>query len=249
MTMTGMSMPPSKPWAANILDSPECCHLKLSKVNMIKKTIVCIDRDGTLIHDTKEHLFLGRDNEWREKIRILPHVVEGLRLLNTIPDVGIYMITNQAGVAISDYPLLTEARAHEVCQYVLAALKGRGGLLHGYFLCPHATPEYASRKPAIKFHSHLVHDCHCLKPALGMVFNVLKAEGVTSDNADIFVIGDRASDVRTALNIGGTGIFIPFANEPGESDKVSKMDRQNQIHVAQDMLAAAEHIVSRVSQQ
>ncbi|MHB8791623.1 MAG: HAD hydrolase-like protein [Desulfobulbaceae bacterium] len=31
-----------------------------------------------------------------------------------------------------------------------------------------------------------------------------------SDNADVYVIGDRASDVRTALNLGGTAIFIPF---------------------------------------
>ncbi|MFP3982996.1 MAG: hypothetical protein ACLFV2_04815 [Desulfurivibrionaceae bacterium] len=81
-----------------------------------KKTITCIDRDGSLIHDTREHLFLGREDDWREKVRILPHVVEGLRLLNTITGAGIYMITNQAGVAISDFPLLTEERAHEVCR-------------------------------------------------------------------------------------------------------------------------------------
>jgi histidinol-phosphate phosphatase family protein len=211
----------------------------------MKKTIICIDRDGTLIHDTKEHLFLGRDNDWREQVRLLPHAAEGLRFLNAIPDAGIYMITNQAGVAISDFPLLTEARAHEVCRYVVESLKDKGGLLHGYFLCPHATPEYAARKPGIRFHTQLVHDCHCLKPALGMVFNALQAEGITPDNADIYVIGDRASDVRTALNIGGIGVLIPFVNEPGETGKVAKMHPQNHIHVAQDMFAAAEFIVSR----
>jgi len=172
---------------------------------MMKKTLICIDRDGTLIHDTREHLFLGRDNDWQEQIGILPHVVEGLRLLNTIAGVGIYMITNQAGVAISDFPLLTEERAHEVCRYVLAVLKGEGANLAGHFLCPHATPEYAARKPTTNFHAHLVHDCHCLKPGLGMVFNALQAEGITPDNADLYVIGDRASDVQTALNLGGTG--------------------------------------------
>lgn len=30
---------------------------------MMKKILICIDRDGTLIHDTREHLFLGRDND------------------------------------------------------------------------------------------------------------------------------------------------------------------------------------------
>lgn len=50
----------------------------------MKKTLICIDRDGTLIHDTREHLFLGRNNDWQGQVGILPHVVEGLRLLNTI---------------------------------------------------------------------------------------------------------------------------------------------------------------------
>jgi histidinol-phosphate phosphatase family protein len=211
----------------------------------MKKTIICIDRDGTLIHDTREHLFLGRDNDWQEQVGILPHVVEGLRLLNTIAGVGIYMITNQAGVAISDFPLLTEERAHEVCRYVVQLLKDVGAKLDGYFLCPHATPEYVNRKPGTNFHAHLVHDCHCLKPGLGMVFNALKAHGVTPDNANVYVIGDRTSDVKTALNIGGTGILIPFVNEPDELGKVKSLEKHGQIYVAEDMLTAAEYIVSR----
>jgi histidinol-phosphate phosphatase family protein len=218
-------------------------------VKKVKRTIVCIDRDGTLIHDTKEHLFLGQDNEWQNKISLLPYAVEGLRLLNTIPDVGIYMITNQAGVAISDFPLLTETRAHEVCSYVQEYLRDAGALLHGYFLCPHATPEYVARNSTFSFYAHLVHDCHCLKPALGMVFNALKAEGVTPGNAHIYVIGDRASDVQTALNIGGTGILIPFVNEPGEREKVKGLEQQSQIHVAENMLAAAEYIVTHGRQE
>ena len=212
----------------------------------MRKTIICIDRDGTLIHDTREHLFLGRKDDWREKVRILPHAVEGLRLLNTIAGAGIYMITNQPGVAISDFPMLTEERAHEVCRYLVDLLKDEGANLDGYFLCPHATPEYAQRKPGVNFHRHLVHDCHCLKPGLAMVFNALQAEGVTPENADVYVIGDRASDVRTALNLGGTGILIPFVNEPGESERVKKLEGQSRIQVSENMLAAAEYIFSRI---
>lgn len=212
----------------------------------MKKHIICIDRDGTLIYDTREHLFLGQDNDWPQKVEILSSAVEGLRLLNSLPHTGIYMITNQAGVAISDFPLLTEERAHEVCRYVVELLKDKGASLNSYFLCPHATPEYASSRPGANFHPHLVHDCQCLKPALGMVFNALKAEGVTPDSADVYVIGDRASDVQTALNIGGTGILIPFVNEPEESEKIKKLETQDHIHVAVNILAAAEYIVSRV---
>ena len=212
----------------------------------MKKPIICIDRDGTLIHDTKEHLFLGRDDEWEQKVAILPKAVEGLKLLNSIPDAGIYMITNQGGVAISDFPLLTEDRAHLVCLHVLEKLEERGALLHDYFMCPHATPEYVASRPGRSFHPHLIHERTCLKPDLGMVFNALKAEGITADNAEIFVIGDRASDVQTALNIDGTGILIPFINEPDEMNKVIKLEKQDQIHVAADMEAAAKFIHSQV---
>lgn len=213
----------------------------------MKKTIICVDRDGTLIHDTREHLFLGRDDDWLGKIQVLPQVVEGLRLLNSLSDARIYMITNQGGVAISDMPLLTEERAHNVCRDVVEVLTNKGVFLNGYFLCSHATQEYATLRPGTNFHANMVHDCQCFKPRLGMVFSALKAEGVTHENADIYVIGDRASDVQTALNIGGTGILIPFVNEPGERGKVKKLEKQSQIHIAENMLVAAEFIVSRIS--
>lgn len=212
----------------------------------MKRTIICIDRDGTLIHDSREHLFLGRDNQWRQKVEVLPQAVAGLKLLNTIEGGGIYMITNQGGVAISDFPLLTEDKAHQVCQHVMEVLIGMGGLLDGYFLCPYATPEYVNSRPNLNFHPHMVTERQCLKPSLEMVFDVLQAEGITPENADIYVIGDRATDVQTALNIGGTGILIPFVNEPGEEKKVRKLEEQENIYIAANMVDAAEFILSRL---
>lgn len=212
----------------------------------MKKTIICIDRDGTLINDTKEHLFLGRDEDWQQQVIILPKVIEGLRMLNTIHDRGIYMITNQGGVAISDYPLLTEVKAHEVCRHVMEVLIKMGGLLDSYFLCPYVTPEYVASKPGVNFHPEYVTNSSCLKPSLDMVFEVLAIEDITPDNADIYVIGDRASDVQTAINIGGIGILVPFVNEPGEEEKVRKIVDQENIMIAEDMVKAAEFILSRI---
>lgn len=210
-----------------------------------KKTIICIDRDGTLINDEKEHLFLGRDDDWKSKIRILPHVIDGLKRLRSIPNSTIYMITNQPGVAISDFPLLTLERAHEVCTYVVEKIKSMGAHIDGYFLCPHANPEYVEKKLGINFDEKLVHDCKCFKPGLGMVFDALKAENITQENAKVYVIGDRASDVQTALNINGIGILIPFENQPGEDEKVKKLEDQTHIHIAHDLLNAAEFVVAR----
>jgi histidinol phosphatase-like enzyme len=153
------------------------------------------------------------------------------------------MITNQPGVAISDYPRLTMEKAHEVCTHVVKTLDSMGARIDGYFLCPHATPDYVKRKPGVNFDEGLVHECKCLKPALGMVFDALKAEDITPDNANVYVIGDRASDVQTALNISGIGILIPFQNEPGEDEKVRKLADQTRIHIAENLLHAAQFIV------
>jgi histidinol-phosphate phosphatase family protein len=211
----------------------------------MKKIIICIDRDGTLIYDERDHLYLGRDDDWKSKVKILPYVIDGLTLLMTIPGSAIYMITNQPGVAISDYPLLTLDTANEVCTHIVDELRSMEARIDGYFLCPHATPDYVKTKPGVNFDEKLVHECTCLKPALGMVFNALKAENVTRDDAHVYVIGDRGTDVQTALNINGIGILVPFENEPGEDEKVKKLEDQTHIYIAHDLLDAAEFIVAR----
>ena len=209
----------------------------------MKKTIICIDRDGTLINDDK--FYLGRDDGWQAKVEVLPEAVSGLKILNDISNSAIYMITNQVGVSIADYPLLTIDRAHEVCRYVIERLRNLGGEINGYFICPHATPAYVEKKAGVSFDQELVHECHCLKPGLGMVFDALRAEDISLDDADIYVIGDRLSDVQTALNIKGVGILIPFINEPGEEEKVRELTDHSRIHIANSMLEAAEFIRDR----
>jgi len=216
-------------------------------LSIMRKTIICIDRDGTLIHDTRDHLFLGRNNDWKSKVKLLPFVVDGIKLMNAIPYSSIYMITNQPGVAINDYPLLTVDRAREVCRYVFDIIKSKGAVINDFFLCPHADFEYIKTKPNAAFNKNLVHEnCGCLKPSLGMVFNALKTDGTMPENADLYVIGDRSSDVQTALNINGTGILIPFKNEPGEEEKLTKLENQADMHISSTLLEAAKFIHSRV---
>lgn len=209
------------------------------------KTLICTDRDGTLVYDAKDHLFLGRDDEWKSKVKILPHVIEGIKVLNTIPDSVVYMITNQAGVAISDFPLLTLERAHEVCRYILEMIKDMGGHIDGYFLCPHANRAYVEEHGQYHFDETLVCECSCIKPNSGMVFDALKSEKAYPEDLDIYVIGDRATDVETALEVNGTGILVPFENQPGEDGKVKNLKDQAHISIAQNLLEAAEFISRR----
>ena len=208
----------------------------------MKKILVCVDRDGTLIYDNKYHL--GRTDDWKSKIKILPTVIEGLRLLRTLPNVAIYIITNQPGVAIREFPLLTLDRAHEVNRHILTEIAKMGEQIDGYFLCPHANLQYVKKKANYHFDENMVCDCECEKPKSGMVFDALKSERLTREEAILYVIGDRSSDVETALNINGTGILIPFENEPRHFEKIKKLDQTN-VYIARDFLDAAQFIVDQ----
>jgi len=210
----------------------------------MKRPLICVDRDGTLIYDSREHLFLGRDNDWKRKVQILPYVVEGLRLLKTIPNVAIFMITNQPGVAILDFPLLTLERAHEVCEYVVEQINSRGGHIDGYFLCPHLGEDYVAERPNLHFDKRFIGDCTCTKPHLGMVFDALEADNVTPENANVYVIGDRSTDVETALNIGGIGILVPSEGQPDEIEKTKYLADREHTYIANNFEGAAEFIIA-----
>ena len=206
-----------------------------------KKIVVCLDRDGTLIYDDK--YYLGKTNDWRSKVKILPKVIQGIKILRKIPNVKIYMITNQPGVAVKNFRLLTSKRAHEVCKYVLKKLEEKGAKLDDYFLCDHATPNYVKSHQDMKFERKLVCNCNCIKPKLGMVFDALKLEGVKKNDVKIYVIGDRLSDVKTGINAKGTGILVPFENEPTNIEKVSKVKGSK--YISKNFLDATRYIKNR----
>ncbi|MCW3975599.1 MAG: HAD-IIIA family hydrolase [Candidatus Bathyarchaeota archaeon] len=206
----------------------------------MNKLLVCTDRDGTLIYDEKYHL--GRTSDWKSKVRILPTVIKGLKSLKSIPNTLIYMITNQPGVAINDFPLLTLEKAHEVSQHIVEIIKNEGGLIDGYFICPHATHAYVTKRSNYEFDKKMICDCECAKPRPGMVFDVLKKEDLSRDDVDIYVIGDRSSDVQTAINADGIGILIPFENEAGEIEQVKNMNNPK-TYIAKNFFDAAQFII------
>jgi histidinol-phosphate phosphatase family protein len=206
---------------------------------MIKTSIILLDRDGTLLYDRKYHL--GRTSDWRSKVKLLPYVVRGIQQLRAIPHAKLYMITNQPGVAAEAFPLLTLQRAHEVCRYILKTLRKKGAKLDGYFLCPHASPSYARKHSSLKISE--VCNCSCIKPRLGMVFSALRAVGVKRSAVVLYVIGDRASDVRTAINARGTGILVPFENEPGQVEKARRI--KGNVYIAKNFLDAVAYVRKR----
>ena len=90
----------------------------------------------------------------------------------------------------------------------------------------------------------MICDCDCKKQKSGMVIEALKKERLTREETILYVIGDRSTDVETALNMNGTGILIPFENEPRHIEKIKKLDQTN-VYIAKDFLDATKFIVEQ----
>jgi len=201
--------------------------------------------DGTIVYDDKYHL--GRQRNWKKMIRILPNVVSGLKKLNkSLPNSKIYLITNQPGVAIKDFPLLTQSRAEEVCKFIIKKLSKSKIKIDGYAVCGKASLAYTKRRSEYIFNKKLVGDFSCIKPKPGMVNAVLKKTGWKKKDTRIFVIGDREGDVKTGINSNGFGVIVPFKKEPGEEEKVRKL-KSKKIHIAKDFSKACEWIIKKES--
>jgi len=187
----------------------------------MKNILICFDRDGTLNFDKKCHL--GKQKNWKSRVVILPDVIKGLKeLRKNIPYAKIYIITNQPGVAVKDFPLLTKKRVDEVCKYILNKINKNKVGIDGYRFCGKADLNYAKRHPELKFDKKLVGNYPCVKPNPGMVYDILKELKWKAKDTKIYVIGDRHSDVKTAINAGGFGIFVPFVARPEEIEKFKK---------------------------
>ena len=158
-------------------------------------------------------------------------------------------MTNQTGVAIKNFPLLTEKRAREVCQFVMDRLEDRGAKLDGFELCGRANMKYVNRKKReginFKFDKKLVGDFNCIKPKIGMIKSSLKKEGWKLSNTKIYFLGDRLVDVQCGINAKGYGILVPFSNRPEEVKKVKKMKGKK--YIARDFVDACNFIVKKES--
>ncbi|TCK02884.1 D-glycero-alpha-D-manno-heptose-1,7-bisphosphate 7-phosphatase [Phorcysia thermohydrogeniphila] len=142
----------------------------------MKNRAVFLDRDNTLIHDD------GFIHE-PEKVKLLPGVPEGLKLLK---ESGYLLIvtSNQSGIGRGYFQ---EDDFHAVNRKLQEFLKPYGVQIDDFFFCPHRPED----------------GCNCRKPRTGMVEKA--AEKWNIDVSESFVIGDRDSDIQLAVNAGCKG--------------------------------------------
>ncbi|MEO7332220.1 MAG: HAD-IIIA family hydrolase [Minicystis sp.] len=152
---------------------------------------VILDRDGTLI-DFHRDVELGAvvSAFHPDQIRLLPGVIEGLRLL---ADAGftLAIATNQPGAAKGQISRGAIARTNAA---LLEMLGAQGVIIAGLAVCEHH-PEGGPGGDVSLWGS-----CDCRKPAPGLLLRL--ARELSLDPAQTWMIGDSAADIEAGHRAG-----------------------------------------------
>lgn len=162
----------------------------------MKKKVIFLDRDGTLIVEPPHDFQVDS----LEKLEFLPGVIRNLYLLQQELDVEWAIITNQDGLGTDSFPEHTFWPAHDKMMEILV---GEGIRFEEVFIDRTFKRENAPTR----------------KPGTGLLGKYLSGE---YDLENSWVIGDRPSDIQLAKNLGGRGILIgKSADEQDDAYEIS----------------------------
>lgn len=159
----------------------------------MKKRILFIDRDGTLIYEPPENFQIDAF----EKLRFLPGVFTWLGRIVRELDYELVMVTNQDGLGTAAYP---EEKFLPIQQLILDTFEGEGIR----FDAVHIDRSYEHENLPTR------------KPGIGMLTRYF-SEPIDLENS--FVIGDRITDVKLAKNLGAKSILIRNYDDPAGWEK------------------------------
>ena len=147
----------------------------------MKKRVLFIDRDGTIIVEPSDEQLDSFD-----KLQFVPGVFRSLTFLRQHTDFEFVMASNQDGLGTSSYPETDFWPTHN---FILNTLKGEGVEFNDILIDRHFPQDNAPTR----------------KPGTGMFGKYMTDE---YDLAASYVIGDRATDVELARNLGCRAILL-----------------------------------------
>ncbi len=156
---------------------------------------VFIDRDGTV------NVNLAFPNVNRpEKVKLLPHAAEGIKLLNDL-NIRVIIVTNQAGINNPDNDFTVEDFKRVTERFEQLLENAAGAKTDDTFCCPH-------------FHTET---CNCRKPKTGL-FEMAMKKYADINFKKTFVIGDRTDDIIAGRKLGAMTILV----RTGHGEKTEK---------------------------
>jgi histidinol-phosphate phosphatase family protein len=211
---------------------------------MDKIILACWDRDGPINVDEDDG-FLGKDSNWRNKVELMPGIIEAMqKLQKQFPKLQHHIVTNQGGVAINSpgFEELTEQRVAEVNQEIIRRLNNEGIIIHSCQVCPYVDKEYVeqSKKKNRSIDPKYIKDNPPnRKPSSGMIFDIIKSRNLSVHNCCVIMFGDRLTDVETGVNAGGYGILIPSqkTHERGDIEKLAQRRKENSNFASKTLFA------------
>ncbi|MDR2969408.1 MAG: bifunctional histidinol-phosphatase/imidazoleglycerol-phosphate dehydratase HisB [Tannerellaceae bacterium] len=148
----------------------------------MKKRVLFIDRDGTIVKEPPQDYQLDSFN----KLEFYPKVMRNLYFIGKNLDFELVMVSNQDGLGTDSFPERTFWPTHDL---IMKTLAGEEIVFEEVLIDP-SLPEDKSPNR---------------KPGTGMLKKYLSEE---YDLENSYVIGDRLTDMELALNLDAKGIWL-----------------------------------------
>lgn len=168
----------------------------------MKKNVLFIDRDGTLIKETVDEQIDAFD-----KMVFYPKVFTYMAKIAKELDFELVMITNQDGLGTDSFPEETFWPVHN---FIMKAFENEGVVFNEVFLDRTFPHENAPTR----------------KPGTALLKKFFSEE---YDLENSFVIGDRLTDVELAKNLGSKAIFINDDTQLGTNEITVQKEELNSV--------------------
>ena len=161
------------------------------------KSVLFIDRDGTLIREPSDEQI-----DTFDKLEFYPKVFQYLSKISKELDFEIVMITNQDGLGTDAFP---EATFWPVHNFIIETFKNENIIFKEQFID----------------RTFAVDNAPTRKPNTGLLTQYFSED---YDLKNSFVIGDRLTDIELAKNLSAKGIFINDNTNLGTNEVTVKYE-------------------------
>ena len=181
---------------------------------MIPSTLVILDRDGVINHDSDE--YIKSVEEWDP----IPGSIDAIVRLSQA-GYKVIVATNQSGLARGFFDEITLANIHS---YMCSLVENAGGNIDAIFYCPHGPDD----------------GCSCRKPLPGMLNQIEDEFNLSLKNT--FFVGDTEKDIDVALSKLCHPILVRTGKGTAVEKQLS-LNKKEKVVIVNDLTSAVDFIL------